>query len=222
MRILLIGASGMVGQSALEACRADGRIQEVAAVVRAPLGIAGSKVREVVCPDLFQIESVAGKLGAPDACLFCAGVSSLRRSEAEYRRITYDLTLTVAKVLVRIAPGMRFLYVSGSGTDSSEWGRQMWARVKGATENALLRVGFAGVALFRPGYIQPARGMRSKVEWYNAFYTILRPVYPLLKLVGPNYVTDSETLGRAMIAAVEPGAATGVVESKQINRLGRR
>jgi uncharacterized protein YbjT (DUF2867 family) len=210
----------MVGQSALAACRADGRVSEVTAIVRTPLGIAGGNVREVVCPDLFQIESVMAQLGTPDACLFCAGVSAVGHTEAEYRRITYDMTLTVANALVQLSPAMRFLYVTGTGTDSSERGRQMWARVKGATENALLRLGFAAVVLFRPGYIQPLGGLRSKVGWYNTFYTVLRPVYPLLKLVGANYVTDSETLGRAMLAAVQPGGPSGVIESAGINRLG--
>ena len=221
MRILLIGASGMVGQAALQACLADVRVTEVVALVRAPLGIAGGKVREVVCPDFFHLESVAAQLGTPDACLFCAGVSAFnRRGAAEYRRITYDMTLAVAKVLVQLSPAMRFLYVTGTGTDSSEKGRSMWARVKGATENALLRLGFAGVALFRPGYIQPLPGVRSKVGWYNTFYSVLRPAYPLLQRLAPQYVTDSTTLGRAMLAAVQPGAPTGVFESDAINRLG--
>jgi uncharacterized protein YbjT (DUF2867 family) len=178
-------------------------------------------VREVVCPDLFHIDAVLPELEGPDACLFCAGVSSVGRGEAEYRRITYDLTLAVAEALVRLSPAMRFLYVTGVGTDSSEKGRSMWARVKGETENALLRLGFAGVALFRPGYIQALRGVRSKVRWYNTFYTVLSPVYPLLKRLAPGYVTDSETLGRAMLAAVQPGAPGGIYEPADINRLGR-
>ncbi len=221
MRVLLIGASGMVGQAALGACRADDRVSEVTAILRTPLGIAGGKVREVICPDLFQIESVAAQLGTPDACLFCAGVSALGRSEAEYRRLTFDMTLTVAKALIRVSPAMRFLYVTGVGTDSSEMGRSMWARVKGATENALLRLGFAGVALFRPGYIQPLRGVSSKVGWYNSLYAVLRPAYPLLKLVAAKHVTDSDTLGRAMLEAVQPGGPNGVIEPAEINRLGR-
>jgi uncharacterized protein YbjT (DUF2867 family) len=222
MHILLTGASGMVGQAALAACIADPRVTQVTALVRAPLGITGGKVREQLCPDLFQIASVVDQLGTPDACLFCAGVSAVGMSEADYRRTTYDLTLTVANVLITVSPAMHFLYVSGVGTDSTEKGRSMWARVKGATENALLRVGFAGVALVRPGYIQPLAGVRSKVGWYNTFYAVLQPVYPLLRRFAPNHVTDTVTLGRAMLAAVQPGVPNGVMEPVDINRLGSR
>ena len=122
--------------------------------------------------------------------------------------------------MVRLNPAMHFLYVSGAGTDSTEKGRSMWARVKGATENALTRLGFAGVALFRPGYIQPLNGVRSKVGWYNGMYAIFKPVYPLVKRVAGKYATDTDTLGRAMIAAVQPGVPTAAYESADINRIG--
>jgi uncharacterized protein YbjT (DUF2867 family) len=194
MDILLTGASGMVGQAALAACRRDSRVSQVTALVRKPLGIAGGKVREIVCPDLFEIATIAQQLGKPDACLFCAGVTSIGMSEADYRRATYDLTLAVARVMVSLNPAMNFLYVSGAGTDSTEQGRSMWARVKGATENALTRLGFAGVALFRPGYIQPLNGVRSKVGWYNGVYAVLKPVYPLVKSVAGKFATDTDTL----------------------------
>jgi uncharacterized protein YbjT (DUF2867 family) len=220
MHIILTGASGMVGQAALAACRQDPRVTRVTALVRAPLGIAGGKVDELVCPDLFAIAAIANQLGTPDACLFCAGVSSLGMSEADYRRVTYDLTLTVARVLIGLNPAMHFLYVSGSGTDSTERGRSMWARVKGSTENALTTMGFAGVALFRPGYIQPLDGVRSKVGWYNAIYAVLKPIYPFVKRAAGKYATDTATLGRAMLAAVQPNVATAIYESVDINRIG--
>ena len=220
MNILLTGASGMVGQAALAACRLDPRIDSVVMIVRRPTGLAGGKVREVVCPDLFDIASVEDQLGRPDACLFCAGVSSVGMVEKEYRHITYDLTLATADVLVRISPAMRFLYVSGSGTDSNEASRQMWKRVKGATENALLKRGFAGVALFRPGYIQPCDGIRSKVGWYNSVYAVLQPFYPLFARIVPQYVTDSETLGRAMLIAIQEGVPSRIYESRDINEIG--
>jgi uncharacterized protein YbjT (DUF2867 family) len=223
MHILLTGASGMVGQGALAACIADPAVTHVTALVRASLGIAGGKVTEVVCPDLFQIDTVASQLtafGNPDACLFCAGVSSVGMSEADYRRTTYDLTLAVAQFLVTVNPQMRFLYVSGAGTDSTEKGRSMWARVKGATENALLRAGFSGVALFRPGYIQPVDGARSKVAWYQAIYTVLSPAYPLFRRLFPNAFTDTRILGRAMLAAIQPGQPSRIYEPRDINQLG--
>lgn len=220
MYILLTGASGMVGQAALAACRQDPRVSQVTALARSPLGIGGGNVRELLCADLFKIADIANQLGKPDACLFCAGVTSVGMSEADYRRATYDLTLTVAKVLVGINPAMHFLYVSGTGTDSTEKGRAMWARVKGATENALTRLGFAGVALFRPGYIQPLNGVHSKVGWYNAVYAVLGPVYPLVKRAAVKYATDTDTLGRAMLAAVQPNAPTRIYENADINRIG--
>jgi uncharacterized protein YbjT (DUF2867 family) len=210
----------MVGQAALAACRQDSRVTQITALVRKPLGIAGGKVREVVCGDLFEVAAVADQLGTPDACLFCAGVSSVGMSEAAYRHVTYDLTLAVAAVLVKLNPAMRFLYVTGAGTDSTEQGRSMWARVKGATENALLRLGFGGVALFRPGYIQPLHGIRSNVGWYQAAYAVFKPVYFLVRPLAGKYATDSDTLGRAMIEAVQPGVPSAVYESADINRVG--
>jgi uncharacterized protein YbjT (DUF2867 family) len=220
MHIIIVGSSGMVGHAALRACISDSRVSRITALVRKPIGIAGAKVKEVVCPDLFQIAAVSNQIGKPDACLFCAGVSSVGMSELEYRQASYDLTLAVATVLVGINPAMHFLYVSGAGTDSTERSRTMWARVKGATENALLRLGFAGVALFRPGYIQPKNGVRSKVGWSNAIYTVLGPFYPFVRSVFGKYATDTDTLGRAMIAAVQPGAPSGRYESSDINRIG--
>ena len=210
----------MVGQAALAACRRDPRVSQITALVRSPLGIAAGKLHELVCPDLSEIAAIANRLDKPDACLFCAGVTSVGMSEADYRRATYDLTLTVARVLVSLNPAMHFLYVSGAGTDSTEKGRSMWARVKGQTENALTRLGFAGVALFRPGYIQPLNGVRSKVGWYNAVYAVLKPIYPLVKRAAEKYATDTDTLGRAMLAAIQPNAPTKIYESVDINRIG--
>jgi uncharacterized protein YbjT (DUF2867 family) len=220
MEILITGASGMVGQAALKACRDDPRVTRVTALVRSPVGINGGKVRECLCPDLFNVATIADQLGVPDACLFCAGVSSVGMSEADYRRATYDLTLAVATVLLRLNPAMRFLYVSGSGTDSTETGRTMWARVKGSTENGLVKLGFAGVALFRPGYIQPLDGVRSRTGWYNAAYAVLKPLYPLAKRLAGNHVTDTDTLGRAMLAAVQPAIPTAIYNPADINRIG--
>lgn len=221
MKILLTGASGMVGQAALAACIADPRVTEVIALVRSPLNLTHGKVRELLCPDLFQLATIADQLGAPDACLCCAGVSSVGMSEPDYRHQTYDLTLAVARVCIAINPSMHFLYVTGVGTDSTEKGKTMWARVKGATENALTQLGFAGVALFRPGYIQPLAGVKSKVGWYNTIYAIAAPLYPFLKRTFPNHVTDTVTLGRAMLAAVQPNVPTAIYEPVDINRVGR-
>jgi uncharacterized protein YbjT (DUF2867 family) len=220
MKILLTGTSGMVGQAALAACIADPAVTEIVALVRKPLGRDHPKVKEVVCLNLFKLVRVQDQIGIPDACLFCAGVSSVGMTEPVYRRDTYEMTLAVARDLYAINPKMYFLYVSGVGTDSTEKGNTMWARVKGATENALTRIGFAGVANFRPGYIQPLGGVKSKVGWYNAIYAIAAPLYPLLKSIFPKQVTDTRTLGKAMIAAVQPGMPTAIYEPADINRIG--
>jgi uncharacterized protein YbjT (DUF2867 family) len=223
MQVLVIGASGMVGQAALAACLRDERVSRVTTVVRRPpAATLHHKLHPVLCADLFELESVADQLGSPDACLFCAGVSAVGVSPDAYRRLTYDMTLSVAQVLVERWPGMRFLYVSGQGTDSTETGRAMWARVKGATENRLLAMGFAEAICFRPGYIQPLDGIRSKTGWYNTFYRILRPIYPLLRRLAPGSVTDTTALGRAMLAAIQPDGPhfPAPVETAQIHRLG--
>jgi uncharacterized protein YbjT (DUF2867 family) len=157
------------------------------------------KLREVVRPDLFDLTPVEAELRGYDACLFCLGVSSAGMSEDTHRHLTYDLTLSVAGTLARLDPKMAFLYVSGAGTDSTERGRSMWARVKGRTENALLRLPFRAVYLFRPGYIQPLHGVTSKTRLYRALYAVIAPLYPLWRHFTPNLVSTSEQVGRAML-----------------------
>jgi len=210
----------MVGQAALAACLEDPRVTLVTTLVRKPLGHTHPKLKEVVCLNLFKVVRVLDQLGQPDACLFCVGVSSVGMNEAAYRRETFEMTMAVARDLYALNPNMHFLYVSGANTDSTEKGSSMWARVKGATENALTRLGFTGVALFRPGYIQPLAGVKSKVGWYNTVYAIAAPLYPTLKRLFPRHVTDTVTLGRAMLAAVQPNMPTAIYEPADINRLG--
>jgi uncharacterized protein YbjT (DUF2867 family) len=174
---------------------------------------------ELVQPDLATIGSLEPQLTGFDACLFCAGVSALGMSEEEYTRVTYDLTLGVARTLLRTSPDLTFVYVSGAGTDSSEKGRMMWARVKGRTENALLSLPFRAAYMFRPGVIMPLHGIRSSTRWYNAAYAAIRPIYPLLRRVAPTFITTTEQLGRAMLAVARKGYATHVLEMADINRL---
>jgi hypothetical protein len=154
-----------------------------------------------------------------DACFFCVGVSALGMSEAEYTRLTYDLTLGVARTLLRTSPDLTFVYVSGTGTDSSEKGRMMWARVKGRTENALLSMPFRAAYMFRPGAIMPLHGIRSSTRWYNLAYAVIGPIYPLLRRIAPTMITTTEQLGRAMIAVARNGYSTHVLETADINRL---
>ncbi|HEX9727553.1 MAG TPA: hypothetical protein VGA37_03490 [Gemmatimonadales bacterium] len=222
MNVILFGASGMVGTGALLECLADARVARALAVGRRPLGVQHEKLDELIVDDFFDYAAVEQRLVGYDACLFCLGVSSAGKSEAEYRHVTYDLTLAAAQTLARLNPTMTFCYVSGAGTDSAERSRQMWARVKGATENALARLPFKAVYLFRPGYIQPVKGARSGTTLYRAFYAVLSPFYPILQWALPGYVTTTETVGRAMIEAALHGAGQRVVASRAINGLATR
>jgi uncharacterized protein YbjT (DUF2867 family) len=169
-------------------------------------------LRELVRADLFDYSEIEPDLSGYDACFFCLGTSAAGKTEADYRRVTYDLTMAAATTLARLNPPMTFIYVSGSGTDSTEQGRVMWARVKGATENALLRLPFEAAYMFRPAGILPMHGETSKTKLYRAGYAIARPLLPLLRRLFPNYVTTTEILGRAMLDAVRNGAPSAILE----------
>jgi uncharacterized protein YbjT (DUF2867 family) len=220
VRVLLFGATGMVGRGVLDECLRDQRVEHVLALVRHPSGLRDAKLEEVQHPDFFDYGAVAARFIDRDACFFCLGVSAAGMPEAEYRRMTYDLTLAAAEALAAANPGAVFCYVSGAGTDSSERGRWMWARVKGATENALLRLPFRAAYMFRPGYIQPLAGVRSKTALYQAVYNTLGWLYPLLRRL-PRYVTDTVALGRAMIEVALSGYPKAILESEDINRVAR-
>lgn len=219
MKPILFGASGMVGQGLLRECLLDPQIEAVLSIVRASTGQQHPKLREIVQKDVANLAPVEDQLRGFDACFFTLGVSSAGMTEAAYRAVTYDLTLSVANMLVRLNPGMTFVYVSGMGTDSTEHGRLMWARVKGQTENALLRLPFKAAYMFRPGFIQPLHGIQSRTALYRIPYTILSPIIPLLLKLGPKYVTTTEVLGRAMIKAARSGAPKQILESQDINAL---
>jgi uncharacterized protein YbjT (DUF2867 family) len=219
VKVLLFGASGMVGQGVLRECLLDPDVAKVVTVVRKPTGRKHGKLSELVQPDLATLASLESELTGFDACFFCAGVSALGMTEEQYTRVTYDLTLGVAKTLLRTSPDLTFVYVSGAGTDSSEKGRMMWARVKGRTENALLSLPFRAAYMFRPGAIMPLHGIRSSTRWYNVAYSAIRPIYPLLRRVAPTMITTTEQLGRAMLAVARKGYATHVLEMADINRL---
>ena len=219
MRVLLFGSTGMIGQGALRECLSDPEVTEVLAVGRTPWGQRHPKVRDLVVPDVADLAAVEREIAGFDACFFCLGVTSAGMSEEGYSRVTYDLTLGVANTLVRLNPGMTFMYISGMGADSSEQGRIMWARVKGRTENALIRLPFKAVYLFRPGLIIPLHGIRSRTTWYRLFYAVATPLYPMLKRLAPAAVTTTEQLGRAMLAVARKGFSAAVLETRDINAL---
>lgn len=219
MKVLLFGATGMVGMGVLRECLLDPRVEKVVTVGRASTGQLHGKLGEVVHADLKNLGPVESELAGFDACFFCLGVSSAGMSEAEYRVITKDLTLSVATTLARLNPEMTFVYVSGTGTDSTEKGRTMWARVKGETENALFALPFKAKYMFRPGFIQPLHGIRSKTRLYRAIYAMFSPFYPLLKTAAPRWVTNTEAVGKAMIEVAASGSEKLHLENADINRL---
>lgn len=221
MKVLLLGGTGMVGAGVLRECLTDSRVTQVRSIVRTPSGERHPKLAEIARSDFSAWDDAADTLGGMDACFFCLGVTAVGKSESEYHRLTYDLTLALATAFAALNPGRTFVYVSGQGTDSSERGRVMWARVKGKTENALLRLSLQAYML-RPGYIQPMSDTVSKTRVYRVFYQVMAPLYPVLRRVAPNLVTTSETVGRAMIALAHTGYATRILEVRDINRVGER
>ncbi|RZL65091.1 MAG: epimerase [Variovorax sp.] len=220
MKILLFGATGMVGQGVLRECLLAPDVESVLAVGRNPVPEAHLKLHNLVVKDMFDYSAVEAQLQGFDACFFCLGVSSVGMDEPAYTRITYDLTMAAATVLARLNPQMTFTYVTGAGTDSSERGARMWARVKGATENALLRLPFKAAYMFRPGMIQPLHGIRSKTPLYDAAIFVLKPVLGLGFRLWPNRVTTTEKVGRAMLAVARHGAPKALLDPADINALG--
>lgn len=221
MNVLIFGASGMVGQGVLRESLAAPDVESVTVVGRSPLALENPRLHQQIWPDLMAEERIATLPDNADACFFCLGVSSAGMTEAQYSRLTYDLTLDIASALVKKNPAMTFIYVSGAGTDSSEQGKSMWARVKGRTENALLKLGFANVFLFRPGVIQPLHGAQSKTRSYRILYTVMAPLLPLLRKVFPDSVLSTQIIGNAMLNAVRQGYPKAILETADIARLGR-
>lgn len=207
----------MVGQGVLRECLLDPGVEKILSIGRSRTGREDPKLREIVHKDIGNLAPIEDQLRGYDACFFTLGVSSVGMKEADYRRITYDLTLGAARTLARLNPEMTFIYVSGAGTESG--GRSMWARVKGETENALLGLPFKAAYMFRPGFIQPLHGIKSKTALYQILYAILGPFNSLVLKFFPKYATSTEVLGRAMIKAARQGAPKKVLESQDINSL---
>ena len=219
MRVVLFGATGMVGQGVLRECLLDAEVETVLAVGRNPTGQRHAKLHEIVHSDFLNFSRIESQLAGYDACFFCLGVSSIGMSEEQYRRLTYDITLAAARTLAKLNPQMVFIYVTGRGTDSSERGKLMWARVKGKTENDLLKLPFKAAYMFRPAGIQPLHGIRSKTGWVQAIYVGTAPLLSLLNRLTPTYMTTTEQVGRAMIKVARDGYPKPVLESDDINRM---
>jgi uncharacterized protein YbjT (DUF2867 family) len=220
VKVVLFGATGMVGQGVLRACLAAEDVEEIVSIGRSKTGKTDAKLREIAHADFTDFSPLASDLGGKDACFFCMGVSSAGMSEADYTRVTYDYAMAAAKVLSAKSPKMTFVYVSGAGTDASEKGRSMWARVKGKTENAIAKLPFAHAYMFRPGFIQPMHGIVSKTTLYRVIYAISAPLYPLWKALLPGFVTTTDAVANAMLRVAREGSDKPVLETRDINRIG--
>jgi uncharacterized protein YbjT (DUF2867 family) len=219
MKVLLFGATGMVGQGVLIECLNDSKVTSVTTIGRSKTGKQHPKLREIEHKNLWDYSSIEDQLTGFDACFFCLGVTSAGKTEEQYKRVTYDITEAAGKTLSRLNPNMTLVFISGKGTDSTGTSRIMWARVKGAAENILLSLPFKAAYMFRPGVIQPIHGVKSKTKMYAAFYAISAPIFPIFKLIFPKYFLTTVQIGQAMIKAVEKGAPKKILESWDIKLL---
>jgi uncharacterized protein YbjT (DUF2867 family) len=215
MKVIVFGATGMVGQGVLRECLLADDVEAVAAVGRSGSGQRHPKLIEIVHKDLGNLNAIENQLRGYDACFFALGVSSVGMTEIDYERVTYGFTIAAGETLARVSPGMTFVYVSGLGTDSSERGRTMWARVKGRTENALLRLPLE-TYMFRPGFIQPLDGIRSRTALYNVLYTLLRPLVPVFRFIMPKQFLTTRQVGQAMLNVARHGYKTRVLGVRDI------
>lgn len=215
LRVILTGASGMVGEGVLLECLRNPDVEQILVLGRRASGIVHPKVKELLHADFQDLSAIETQLAGYNACFYCAGISSVGVSKEEYERITYDLTLHVAETLVRLNPDMTFIFVTGAGTDSREKSAQHWARVKGRTENALLRLPFRHAYMFRPGFMRATPGQRNVLKLYK----YLGWLYPILRRVASNIVSTMSEVGVAMIKAVQNGYPKSVLEVRDIVAL---
>lgn len=217
IRAIITGVTGMVGEGVMLECLMSDEVEKVLVINRKPCGVVHPKLTEIIHPNFFDLSPIQDKLSNYNACYFCLGVSSVGLTEDEYYKPTYTLTMHVAETLVKLNPEMTFCYVSGSGTDSTEKGRMMWARVKGKTENDLMKLPFKKVYCFRPGYMNPTKGMKNTLKYYGAVAWL----YPVLRFLFPNFVTTLKELGVAMINVVSKGYSKQLIEVKDIVELAK-
>jgi uncharacterized protein YbjT (DUF2867 family) len=220
VKLAILGASGLVGRGVLLEALDDPAVSNVLIVGRSEVRELHPKLRQLVHADLANATPIQNELRGYDACAYCVGVSAIGMSEADYTRVTYDMTIAFAKVFLAANPGSTFLYVTGQGTDSTGKGSMMWARVKGRTENALLAMPFKSATMFRPGVIQPHRGIKSRTAIYNIGFALVRPLASWL--VRNNRATSTTLLGQAMLEAIEHPPVERLLGNKEINELGKR
>jgi uncharacterized protein YbjT (DUF2867 family) len=218
IKAIITGATGMVGEGILHECLKHQDVESVLVINRKLCGVEHPRLKEIIHKDLYDLSSIEDQLKRYNACYFCAGVSSIGKKEDEYKHITYDLTISFAKTLIKLNPGMTFCYVSGVGTDSTEKGRSMWARVKGKTENDLLELPFKAAYMFRPGYIQPTMGLKNTYKMYK----VAAPFYPLWKLLFPKYVTTLREIGLAMINVTMYESSKQILECRDIIQQSKK
>ena len=217
IKAIVTGVTGMVGEGVLHECLQHPDVVEVLVINRKPCGVVHPKLKEIIHKDFFDFSPIQEQLKGYNACYFCLGVSSVGMNEKDYSHLTYDLTMHVATTLVKNNPDMTFCYISGSGTDTSEKGRMMWARVKGKTENDLMKLGFRKAIMFRPALIQPTKGLKNTLKAYKPILWLI----PFLKAVMPNYVSSLRDIGLAMINSVEKSQDKAILEVKDIAKLAK-
>jgi len=218
LNVIITGATGMVGEGVLHECLLHPDVESVLVINRKPCGVTHEKLKEIIHKDFFNLSHIEDQLVGYNACFFCTGISSVGKKEDEYKHITYDLTMNFARVMLKKNPDMVFCYVSGSGTDSTEKGRMMWARVKGKTENDLLKLPFKDSYMFRPGYIQPTKGLKNTKKFYKLFV----PFYPILIIIFPRFVVSLEEVGMAMINVALYGSDEKILECREIVQQSKR
>lgn len=216
MKVIVFGATGMVGAGALREALADATVEAVLSISRRPCGVQHPKLRELLLPDLFDVAAAEPQLAGWDACIWAVGISSIGQDEAAYAQVTEHLTLAWARALLRLNPDSSFCYCSAMGAG----GRTMWARVRQRVESALRDMPFKHAGCVRPGFIQPGPGIRSTVRFYQTLIVVGRPLFPLLVKLLPSAATTSERLGRAMLRVVQGRADRFILESSDINRIG--
>jgi uncharacterized protein YbjT (DUF2867 family) len=217
MKIIITGATGMVGEGVMHECILRADVSEILLLTRKPSGFAGGKVKDIIVKDFYNLSDIENSLNDYDSCLFCLGTTSVGKTDEEFYKISYTLTMSVANTLAKVNPNMTFCYISGSGTDSTEKGRTAWARTKGKTENDLMKLPFKAVYNFRPGYLHPTQGLKNTLSYYK----YLSWLYPVFNLIGSGYVSTLAQLGQAMINASKNGYSSQIIEVKDIKILAK-